>query len=74
MDIRKGLAVYVDWHNESRPHQSLDGRTPQDVYSGSSISPPSYPARGPNAVKLDLVVSYHGGQRHLPVIELRKAA
>ena len=74
VDFRKDLACYIDWYNEFRPHQSLAGRTPQDVYSGSSVSPPDYQTRGANAVKLDLVVSYHLGQRHLPVIELRKAA
>ena len=72
--FRKDVACYIDWYNESRPHQSLDGKTPQDVYSGSSVSPPDYPTRGTDAIKLDVVVSYHDGQRHLPVIELRKAA
>ena len=74
LDFRKDVACYIDWYNESRPHQSLDGKTPQDVYSGSSVSPPDYQTRRTDAVKLDLVISYHKGQRHLPVIELRKAA
>jgi transposase InsO family protein len=29
------LLFYLDWYNEHRPHQSLAGRTPNEVYDGA---------------------------------------
>jgi len=31
-DVRKGLTCHLDWYNEHRPHEYLDGRTPNGVY------------------------------------------
>jgi putative transposase len=31
-DFRRELALFVDWYNESRPHSTLAGRTPNEVY------------------------------------------
>jgi putative transposase len=31
---RNELRSYADWYNEHRPHTSLDGRTPNEVYFG----------------------------------------
>jgi len=31
-DARKGLTRYLDFYNYERPHQSLDYRTPAEVY------------------------------------------
>ena len=31
-DTRKGLTRYLDFYNYERPHQSLDYRTPAEVY------------------------------------------
>jgi hypothetical protein len=30
--FRKELYLYAEWYNEHRPHQTLDGRTPNEVY------------------------------------------
>ena len=30
--MRIEVARYVDWYNQHRPHQSLGGRTPDEVY------------------------------------------
>jgi len=30
--FRKELCLYAEWYNEHRPHQALDGRTPDEVY------------------------------------------
>ena len=30
--MRTEVARYVDWYNQHRPHQSLRGRTPDEVY------------------------------------------
>jgi putative transposase len=32
---RQGLAVYIDFYNSRRPHQSHDGRTPDMIYFGT---------------------------------------
>jgi len=31
-DFRRELSAIVDWYNEHRPHASLDGCTPNEVY------------------------------------------
>ncbi|OQX85944.1 MAG: transposase, partial [Candidatus Latescibacteria bacterium 4484_7] len=28
---------YFNWYNNSRPHQSLGGRTPAEVYNNGSL-------------------------------------
>ncbi len=33
---KAGIGKYLAFYNEQRPHSSLDGRTPDDVYFGSS--------------------------------------
>ncbi|MEI6218681.1 MAG: hypothetical protein WCP86_07255, partial [bacterium] len=53
--------------------QTLCGETQRDVYSGTFGSQPHDPTRETKAVTLDLLVSYHDRQRHLPVIEFHKA-
>ncbi|MFH0342064.1 MAG: integrase core domain-containing protein [Chromatiales bacterium] len=30
-----GLASYFKFYNQARPHQSLDGKTPDEVYFGN---------------------------------------
>ena len=72
-DMRTELSVYVTWYNQFRPHQALDGKTPCDVYD--DIGPPD-PLYSPNTMlpKLALHVSHYEGRRHLPVVELRRAA
>jgi Cu2+-containing amine oxidase len=64
----------VEWYNELRPHRSLGGQTPDEIYTGEKGHPPEFITHDGNLVKLDLVVSHHRGQEHLPVVELRKAA
>jgi len=55
-------------------HQSLAGRTPQEVYLNLQPLRPRFEVRNPNGVKLRLVVSHLKGQRDLPIVELKKAA
>jgi len=73
-DMRYELGLYVTWYNEMRPHQSLDGRTPQEIYNGLPILQTQHETRGKNGVKLKLSVSYFKGRKHLPIVSLQKAA
>jgi putative transposase len=36
-ELLDGLREYFDWYNNSRPHQSLGGRTPAEVYHNDSL-------------------------------------
>jgi transposase InsO family protein len=80
--VRRELRLYAIWFNTQRPHVALAGKTPREVYVGRAarrrrIEPrrhwPHRPRRhGVGKVKLE--VNYVEGRRHLPVIELRRAA
>jgi len=83
--MRAELSAYASWFNEHRPHQSLDGRTPLEVYDDlvpanavrrfeprTNWPTPSEPNAA--AVGTALVVTYHEDRRHLPIIELKQAA
>ena len=73
-DMRYELGLYAVWYNEMRQHQSLNGRTPQEIYDNLPELRPKYETRGKNGVKLKLSVSYFKGRKHLPVVSLQKAA
>ncbi len=38
--MREELACYVIWYNEHRPHQSLNGMTPAEVYDDEASPNP----------------------------------
>ena len=83
--MRKELSVYTSWFNEHRPHQSLEERTPLEVYYHLA---PANAARcfepranwptgrwcGAPGARTELIVTYHEGRRQFPVFELRQAA
>jgi transposase InsO family protein len=82
------LSAYVTWYNEHRPHQGLGGVAPSDRLGRTSNTRcpsfevrPSSGARGhPRNARsracraLELRVHYLEGRRHLPLVDLRKAA
>ena len=91
--FRKELCLYAEWYNEHRPHQTLDSRTPNEVYfdrppaneaprlelrprwpKGSPCASPQAPPLGEPGVEVQLVVSHHGGRKHLPIIQLKQVA
>src|SRR6185369_12658508 len=91
--FRRDLLSFVAWYNGFRPHTTLGGRTPDEVYHGlapaneaerveprtrwprgSPCARPRTPVRGDPGTTVELVVQFHDGQRHLPVITLKRAA
>jgi transposase InsO family protein len=82
------LDAYIRWYRVWRPHTGLGGATPEEVYRGRPVAPvvrletrPRYPirqARGsPRTDRVQdvrLRVTYLEGCRHLPCIELERAA
>ena len=70
--MRRELFFYAFWYNEHRPHQALDGRTPLDVHNHSPTTSPGQDISRDEG--LILHVEFLEGRRHLPVVELRRAA
>ncbi len=83
----------VEWYNGHRPHMSLGGQTPQEVYRRqppanrqprfeprphwprpSPCAKPVTLVKGKPGVRLEMEVTFHSGQRHLPIVTLRHAA
>ncbi len=83
-EMRKELGWYANWYNEHRPHQALDGLTPAEVYddTGAPSQVVQFEPRLRRPVasdrrkraRLQLVVKFVEGRRHLPIVELTRAA
>jgi len=91
--LRRELALYVDWYNAHRPHDSLECRTPNKVYRdldpacraarfeprrgwprGSPCAGPQAAMRGRRGQRIELSVRFLSRRRHLPIVELKRAA
>ncbi len=82
--MRREIRLYETWYNTQRPHMGLAGKTPREVYASWTarrrrFEPrPKWPhqlrRRGAGGDKVRLEVSYVEGRRHLPVIDLIRAA
>ena len=72
--IRREITLYINWYNQHRPHQTLGGRTPLEVYFGMEYEITRSETRGEDAVSISLVVTRLDGRRHLPIVELKRAA
>jgi transposase InsO family protein len=80
--MRREIRLYGIWYNTLRPHMTLGGKTPQEAIEGRRrrrrrIEPRArwpHQGRRRSADKVQLAVSYIEGRKHLPVIELRRAA
>ncbi len=71
--MRQDLSCYLNWFAQHRPHQGLDGRTPQEVYGGlPEVAREKLMAK--EVPRSQLVVRFHEGRRQLPIVELRQAA
>jgi putative transposase len=73
-EMRRELALYFTWYNEFRPHEYLDGRTPLEVYNHSPPKECFKLIHASEVPEMKLKISYLEGRKHLPVIELKKAA
>ncbi len=71
--MQRDLSCYFDWFARQRPHQGLDGRTPQEVYDGVPVVAREK-LKAPEVPRSQLVVSFHEGRMQLPIVELRQAA
>ena len=82
--MRRDIGLYATWYNTQRPHMTLAGKTPREVYEGRTGRPqpleprPNWTTRprrrGADGDKFRLEVSYIQGRKHLPVVKLRRAA
>ncbi len=87
------IRYFVQWYNEVRPHSTLDGQTPNEVYDGlrpanrrprieprerwqrrSSCAKPRTLVAGKPGDRFTLMVNYHAGRSHLPIVSLQRAA
>ena len=71
--MRREVNLYLDWFARHRPHQGLDGRTPQEVYDGVPVVAREKP-EAREITRSELIVRFHEGRRQLPIVELRRAA
>jgi transposase InsO family protein len=69
---RKELGLFTVWYNRVRPHERLRGATPDEVHDGAEVPLPR--VVGPNTAALTLQVHYLEGRKHLPIVELVRAA
>ncbi len=72
-EMRTEIYLYAVWYNMCRPHQGLNGLTPNQRYRGISRAPPLN-LKEQKDMKLELHVSYLEGRQHLPIVELKQAA
>jgi hypothetical protein len=80
------VALFARWYNEFRPHASLGGCTPDEVYRARkaardgprfeprALYPTSHDLRGEPGQQLELQVDYLEGRRRLPIVGLQRAA
>jgi transposase InsO family protein len=70
--VRNKLTMYIRWYNFFRPHQGLDGASPADIYTSKPQKADTLTLRPDD--KIELLVSFHEGDKLLPIIRLRKAS
>ena len=81
-EMREELACYVTWYNDQRPHQALAGRVPTEVHLGSVTRSGKFEPRPrwavddqtERAAHIRLDVKFVEGRRHLPIVQLTRAA
>jgi transposase InsO family protein len=83
----KLMSLYAHWYNTCRPHSSLGGAAPIEIYFGRKpahqeprIEPraryptkPGEKLRARRGAKVRLEITYLGGEKHLPVVAVKAA-
>ncbi len=72
-DMRREIILYLTCFAEFRPHQGLDGRTPNEVFEERPAVEQAKP-KAKEILRSELVVRFYEGRRQLPIVELRRAA
>ena len=72
--MRTEMTCYTNGYNQHRPHQSLGGRVPMDVYSEVEEETPYFETRGQDVGIICLVVKHIDDRMRLPIVELKHAA
>jgi hypothetical protein len=84
--MRVEMDLFMRWYNSFRPHASLRGCTPDEVYGGQKPArdgprlepraryPASHELRGKPGDVVELSVQYLEGRKHLPIVKLQRAA
>jgi len=82
--MRREITLYAAWYNEHRPHQGLGGMTPADRCDGDESDGharraeprPRWPVdeEAVRVKRLDVVVKFVEGRKHLPIVERKRAA
>lgn len=82
-EMRHELVLYRRWYNRHRPHQSLRGIPPEQLYLDSfgcdqarnaNLFEDNATWHRKNLRRVNLNISYLAGRRHLPIVQLRNAA
>ena len=69
--LQRRLGVFRDWYNEFRPHQALDGRTPEEAWAGATRPKPiTVMARDPQP-EITVKRKRFRGDHRLPVYDIR---
>jgi len=74
-EFRYELGLYMTWYNQHRPHQGLDGKSPEEIYSNTQSQVPFLESI-PNSrlPAMNLSVSFINSNKCLPIVELKKVA
>ena len=91
--FRSELKTYFAWYNEHRPHATLHGKTPNEVYfrlqpanrrprieprkrwpRNARCAEPRTLIAGQPGDRFILDVDFQDGNRHLPIVSLKRAA
>jgi len=73
--MRYELALFFSWYNEFRTHEYWGSRTPMEVYNNSPpTESPLKLVHTSEVPTLELHVSCLEGRKHLPIIDIKKAA
>ena len=71
--MQRDLSCHFDWFARERPHQGLDGRTPQEVYDGMPVVAREK-VKAPDVPRSELIVRFQDERKQLPIVEIRQAA